>query len=241
MKTPNLPGAPVKTVVMQCAPEAIRSLRALGVDALSPVGNETLPEETREHADMLFCDVGDGDAFVAPGQMGLASFLEEKGFAVRFSSAPGGAYPHDALLNAAVGDGFAVLNPKTADPALLALLNEKGFGFIAVRQGYAKCATCFASENAVITEDGGIASALTGAGFDVLLISPGDVKLSDRHYGFFGGASGLLAPDTLALNGELSFHRDGERIRAFLRNHGVSPLELRSGPIRDIGGILPIE
>ena len=86
----------------------------------------------------------------------------------------------------------------------------------------------------------GIAAALQPHGFDVLPLSKGDVFLSERHYGFFGGASGKIAPETLAINGSLRTHRDGERIAAFLKKHGIEPLELHSGQIADVGGILPL-
>ena len=96
------------------------------------------------------------------------------------------------------------------------------------------------TENAFITEDPSIAHTLEAHGKTVLRISPGDVSLSERHTGFFGGASGKIAPDKLAVTGRLARHRDGDAIRAFAAAHGVAVAELTDGPILDVGGILPL-
>ena len=75
----------------------------------------------------------------------------------------------------------------------------------------------------------------------MLRIAPGDVYLSERHYGFFGGASGKIAKDKLAVTGSLAAHRDGDRIREFAQQNGVEIVELTAGRITDIGGILPLK
>ena len=63
---------------------------------------------------------------------------------------------------------------------------------------------------------------------------------TDADEVFFGGAAGLIAPDVLALNGSLRYHSDADAIRAFLKKHRITAVELFDGPIRDIGGIIPL-
>lgn len=109
-----------------------------------------------------------------------------------------------------------------------------------MRQGYAKCSAVPVTENAIITDDVAIASAAEKNGLEVLLVSKGDVLLPGREYGFIGGCCGLIAPDIMLFNGDLSSHGDADRIRAFLSSFGVSAEETGHFPLTDIGGILPL-
>ena len=236
---PNLPQADVGLCVMQDCPGA-DVLRARGVQVLHPAACVTLPEETASHADMLLCHTGGAAVFAEPSQMFLAAALLALGFDVRFSAAAGDVYPLDVPLNVAVGRSFAAGNFDQTDPSLLLALRISGRRLLKTKQGYAKCALCFVRDNAFITEDAGMAAVLSAAGMDVCLIAAGDVRLSHRHHGFFGGAAGLIAPDVLAVNGELKRHRDDRKIIGFLKKYGVTPLELAQGDIQDIGGILPL-
>lgn len=239
LSVPNLPEKEVRLAAVQAGPWTA-VLEQYGVRVVSPAPNAALPAETAGHADMLLCHAGGRTFFAEPAQTALADELASYGFNVRFSVSLGGAYPADVRLNVAVGAGFALGNFKYADPALVSFLSRSGRRLLRARQGYAKCSLCFVAGNALITEDAGIAAALRREGADVLLISAGDVALSEAHTGFFGGASGLIAPDLLAVNGSLDTHRDGASITAFLKKYGVRALSLSDGPVTDIGGILPL-
>ena len=59
-------------------------------------------------------------------------------------------------------------------------------------------------------------------------------------YGFIGGATGLIAPDMLAVNGDLKTHPDYNNIVDFCKNYHVDIISLKNGSIYDIGSILPI-
>ncbi len=239
LAVPNLPKREVRLAAVQAGPWAA-VLEKYGVRVLSPAPETALPAETAGHADMLLCHAGGRTVFAAPSQTALAEKLAVLGFEVRFSSPLGGEYPMDVRLNVSVCKTFALGNLKHAEPSLVSLLAQSGRRLLHTRQGYAKCSLCFVAENAFITEDTGIANVLRREGMEVLLISAGDVALSDAHTGFFGGASGLIAPDTLAVNGSLNTHRDADNIAAFLIKYGVRALSLSSGPVTDIGGILPL-
>ena len=241
INVPNLPEAPVTLAAVCDKSPVTEALRALGVAVVCPVPDPCLPEETAEHADMLLCHAGGDVCFVSAEQTALAERLRQEGFTVTLSAPPGPVYPDDIRLNVAVGNDFALGLFAHTDEGLTAFLRQTGRELIPVKQGYAKCGLCFVTDNAFITEDPSIAAALERRGAKVLRIAPGDVYLSERHHGFFGGAAGKLGKDKLAVTGRLSFHRDGDRIQAFCAAHGVTIVELTKGRIVDIGGILPLE
>ena len=237
IRTANLPQRRVTLAAAGDYPHITAALEGLGIRVLSFRDN-TLPREVCRHADMLLCHTGGASVFCAP-TVDTAQ-LKGLGFITSVCATLGEKYPLDVPLNVAVGSEIFVYNPKTADNALTKALSASGKKGIPVKQGYSKCSVCFVTENAVITEDEGIKNALEKIGAQVLLISKGDIYLSDSHYGFFGGCTGKLDKDVLALTGELKYHKDGERIRAFCEKQGVSVLELVKGKITDIGGILPL-
>ena len=239
LPVPNLPQGRAALCVMQAGPYA-RTLRAYGIGVLSPVPCGALSPEERQHADLLLCHPGGDTVFLEPGQRLLGEALSARGFKARYGAPLGGAYPENVKYNFAVGADLVLGRLDAAEPALAAFLKQSGKTPVHVRQGYAKCSLCFVTENAFITEDAAVARALASHGKEVLPVSAGDVYLSDKHHGFFGGAAGLIAPDVLAVAGSLSSHRDGALIAAFLQAHGVRALELSGGKITDIGGILPL-
>ena len=241
VRTPNLPEAPVTLAAVCDFSPVTQVLHARGIETLSPAAGAALPEETAGHADLLLCHAGGNVCFIAPGQEKLAARLREEGFSVRYSAPPGAAYPEDIRLNVAVAGDFALGRFDSVDAGLTAFLRESGRKLIPVKQGYARCSVCFVTDRAFITEDPSIAAALEKCGASVLRIAPGDIYLSERHYGFFGGASGKIAKDKLAVTGSLAAHRDGDRIRAFAESHGVKIVELTNRKITDIGGILPLK
>lgn len=239
LDTPNLPKGQVRTSLLQAGIYA-EALRKHGTEPLSPAPEPGLSDEEREHADLICCHGGGRDIFVSSAQTALTEKLTAMGFNVRLCAAPEKDYPKNVGLNFAVGADFALGRFLYADRLLRAFLQDRGKALLDVKQGYAKCSLCFVTANAFITEDAGIADALRKTGHEALRIAPGDVYLSEAHHGFFGGAAGLIAPDTLAVTGSLRTHRDGDRIRDFLIKHNVRPLELTDGRITDIGGILPL-
>ncbi len=238
VKYPNLPDNRVTLVAVGNYPEIIRALNGIGITTLS-FENKTLPEEVRRHSDMLICHTGENSLFCDPLQ-DLAE-LEAMGFITEVCDPLGEKYPEDVRLNVAAGYNFFVYNPNTADAMLSGELIIRGKRPVAVKQGYSKCSVCFVTENAIITEDEGIRNAFEDLGVDVLLISKGDIHLSDSHYGFFGGSSGKIDKNILAVTGELKYHKDGEKIRCFCEKYSVKIKELKKGRILDIGGILPLK
>lgn len=235
---PNLPARPVGKVIVQNEPVIVTALNKLGIECIHPEKDNSLYDEVSLHADMLCCVINGHCCIVAPGQEKLKAELEKNSFEVLFSAPLKEKYPGDILLNVALSDKYAVGNFKYTDKLLLEKIQQKTL--INVNQGYAKCSVCFINENAVITEDESIAEALAENNVDVLLISKGDIYLSEKHYGFFGGSTGKISKDKLAVTGSLSYHKDGKKIRAFAEKYGVEIIELTKGKIKDVGGIVAV-
>ncbi len=236
--TPNLPERRVTLAAAGNYPEIISALHGIGINTVS-FESKILPDEVSRHQDMLLCHLKGNKIFLSPELS--PDILIKEGFSVQTGEPLGSSYPEDVKLNVAVSRDFFIYNPKTADSSLAKELLGTGKRGIEAKQGYTKCSVCFVTENALITEDPSIYEALKGTDIHTLLISKGDVYLSDTHYGFFGGAAGKIDSTTLAVTGALKNHTDGTKIKAFCHTHGVSILELTNGRITDIGGIIPLK
>lgn len=149
-------------------------------------------------------------------------------------------YPSDIILNAITLPNYFIHYLDYTDRTLLSIVNKSSKKLIKVKQGYTKCSTAIVTDNAIITSDRGIASALMSEGIDVLLIPPGDINLPGLNYGFIGGCCGLLEKNLLAFYGSLEYYKYGKEIFSFLKKHNVEPIFLRNGKLIDRGSILRI-
>lgn len=150
-------------------------------------------------------------------------------------------YPHDCSLNVALCGRNVIGNPVCVSPLLKAYFKENGYRFIAVKQGYAKCNVCPVSDNAIITEDEGIAGSCHANGMDVLLLKEHAVRLNGYPYGFIGGASGRIAEDgnnTVYFCGKVSHHPAFSAIASFCEKHKTAIVSLGEYPLTDFGSIL---
>lgn len=147
-------------------------------------------------------------------------------------------YPYDIPYNAAALGKSLICNSRSTAIEILETYRCSSRNILNVAQGYAKCSTCVIGANAIITADAGIANIAEKHCIDVLKINPGHIKLRGMNYGFIGGTSGLIDKNTLAFNGELNTHPDGEKIRNFCSNHNVLITELKKGTLTDIGSII---
>lgn len=243
LKSAHLPQKAVKTAVIGERYEKIKqSLLSLGVDVLSIGENKELDKSISSHADMLFCDLGSGECVVEDDKSKFSENLRKIGFNVHSTSSElHKDYPNDVLLNCVVTDNFALVSPYT-EPLIISKANKRNIPIISVRQGYVKCSVCMVSKDALITADSGIAEKCSQANIDVLKISQGFIELPGYDYGFIGGCSGLLAPDTLCFTGDIRTHPDYDNIFSFCRNHGVYMLSLskKGSNLSDIGSVLPL-
>ena len=144
-------------------------------------------------------------------------------------------YPSEAGLNI-LSLGNNIFAGKTASE----FFPGENFNFIKVNQGYAKCSVCVVGENAAITADKGLHTAMTAAKIDSLLISPGNIAIEKYSCGFIGGAAALIDAKTLAISGTIDHHPDKNSIEKFCRDRGVGIIYLSDERVFDYGGFLPI-
>lgn len=219
--------------------ELANRLESHGIKVLRTNPDPRLPAAVQWHPDMQLC-VLKGRAVTVRGNP-LRNMLEGHGIpCTETVGVPRPTYPGDALCNVLVSDGWAMGNENTADRAVRLATEELGLKWIHVRQGYAACSTALVNRSSAITEDPGVASALEGAGVEVLRLAPGGVMLPGYEYGFFGGCCGLLAPNLMVFAGRLSCHPQGVKVKDFLSRHGIQVLELLERPLLDVGGIVAL-
>ena len=143
-------------------------------------------------------------------------------------------YPHDILFNALPAGGYLYCLEKHLSGAVRMVTEKAGIRTVNVRQGYARCSACIVGENAVITSDVSLDRALREHGTDVLLISPGNIRLDGYPCGFIGGASGY-DNENVYFAGNLALHPDADKIESFCIRHGKRAVSLSADPLTDIG------
>ena len=233
-------------VLSASAPRAfIDALAELGYDTVILPPHPFLPSPVSSHPDMLLFFSSDA-IFCTEAYQRIAS--EELSVISRRAARPirtvkkelANQYPHDVLFNAApIGDRLFCLPSATAEE----LLTLPGLTPIPVRQGYAKCSVIPVGDRALMCADPSIEKAAKVNGFDVLLLSPGGIRLDGYEYGFPGGCASL-APyektDTILFCGALSQYPDGTRMHDFCSAHGYRLLPLGDFPPTDIGTVFLI-
>ena len=236
---PHCPTAPVSLCAVGAAyPAVIAALEKQNIEVFVLPEHQKLSAPVSSHADLQLGLLKGDSIAVGKGESALKQRLEDIGFHVLESEQPlSNEYPQEALLDfCALGDTI-IGNSKIIEKKYLLKYSQ----VIDVKQGYTKCNLAIVSPTALITSDISIAKACTAAGFDVLQIHPGFIELPDYDTGFIGGCCGLIAPDLLAVCGDLQSHPDYKQIQAFLNKHHVSVLTLCGGNLKDIGGILPLK
>ena len=149
-------------------------------------------------------------------------------------------YPYDILYNAACVGDLIICNKAYIAKEIIEFATQTQKKLLNVKQGYAKCSTAIIGKNAVVTADKGIAQVCIDNNIDVLEIEPGYIELKNMDYGFIGGCCGMLDKKTIAFNGELKNHPQHEEICSFCKNHKVDIIELKKGPLVDIGSIIVV-
>ncbi len=218
--------------------EEIKELNDLGYDIITFSPSETLNNEISSHADINVFKYDD-TLFVN------ADIIEQIGectapyrlIPVVGISSP---YPSDIKLNCAVIGNNILCNTNHVAKEILDFAERNDIHIIHTNQGYSKCSVCVLNDNAVITDDDGIACLLKNYQMDVLKISKGDIYLSDKHYGFIGGASGKLNDKEIYFSGDISAHPDYKSIVKFLNKYHIKPVFNKNRKLNDFGGFITI-
>lgn len=237
---PNLPENDVTTAIVsgEISKECENTLNMLGVCVIKTKPHPKLYNAVKQHPDMIIHHLGDNNICIEPTAMYAANSLPNAN--VCSGKSIGREYPYDISYNAARVGGYLICNRRFTESIILENAIKSGVEIIDVKQGYAKCNICVISENAIITSDKGIAEALRNISIDVLFIDDSAVKLKNFSHGFFGGATGKIAPDKIVVNGNIKFHKSGDEIMDFTKKYGIEIISLNDNQIEDIGSILPI-
>ncbi len=197
-------------------------------------------EKTAYHADLAMCVLGE-NVVCAPSlyekfkEIKSPDFIDGVNF-IKGSSEPCEPYPNDILYNAAVVGKTIFCRIDKTDKILLEIAEKNGYHIVNVRQGYARCSTLPVTDSALITSDSGIFSAALKCGFDALSVTNDGVLLDGFPNGFIGGCGGLFE-NKLIFSGDISKHRDYEKIKEFCSEHSVE-ICFTSEPLYDFGSIL---
>ena len=92
------------------------------------------------------------------------------------------------------------------------------------------------TDSAVITGDGGIRREAQKNGIKVIIANNEKIILKGYGNGFIGGASGLIAPNTVCFTGNTDDIVDISEIKAL----GFDTVVLKNADMTDVGGIVPI-
>lgn len=218
--------------------DVIGELRELGFNTVLLPENKQLDEEVNNHADILTFRYN-SDLFICSDIAGelINNFT---GYTVQAVQGIRSPYPFDCKLNVAVLGDKLVCNTRSVAPQLATFAESNNLKIVHTNQGYTKCSLCIVSDNAVITEDSQLSSLLKNYQINVLEITKGHVSLSDKHYGFIGGAGVLLSKTKMYFNGDITKHPDYNKIIQFLSNYGVEPVFNKNRPLTDFGGFVLI-
>jgi len=152
----------------------------------------------------------------------------------------GGTYTSHIAYNIARVGKNILCNTKYADENIMNYYKEKDYNLIHIKQGYSKCNICIVSDNAVITEDKGIAKVLENSKINCCLLDEGSVRLSGFPYGFIGGASGSGC-GKLFFCGDIEKHPQYEMIYHFVtENSELEIMSLKKGELCDFGSIIEL-
>lgn len=240
VEIPNLPQKKASAVIVDCriSMEAINTLHNLGICVYTTQRISSLYDAVCAHPDMAFFHAG-GNLFIS-SEEGKSRLLKIPGIEIREGrSKLKSTYPGDIAYNAARVGNFLIHNFKHTDPCILSASED--LIRVQVNQGYAKCSVCVVSDRAIITSDMGIAKKCDTFGIDVLKTDDSDILLKGVSHGFFGGASGKIAQDILAVNGNIKTHRDSDKIEEFCDKYGVKIISLHNGAIYDIGTVFCVK
>lgn len=241
--TPYLPTGQAKVFI---AGEGARgfsdALDALGLSLLYTAPIAALPKNLATHADLAVCPMGNNRFFLDCSQTALFAKLQAHGFCVSYGeSTASRGYPADVPYNALqLGENRFLCNEKTVDISIFQYANAQNYAILNCKQGYTKCSVAPIRKNAVLTDDNGIAKTLQKNGFDVLQLEKGDILLQGFHYGFIGGCCTMLSQSEMLFLGDICLHRNGDAIKAFLQNYGITPICIEKTPLTDIGSLIPL-
>lgn len=242
MRNPYIPMSRASlAIISKDAPEAVKAgLREHIENIIETIPLDGVYKAISNHPDIAMLPVGYKKLVVAPSVYEYyKNKLEPFDFVIiKGSSEPGHKYPDNVIYNAAILGNKVICSQHHLDKIAEAELRSKNLEIFNVRQGYSKCSLAIIGEAQGITSDIGIAKSLMEIGYEILLIEHGHIGLPGLNYGFIGGSVGLLSERELLIAGSLIHHPSWDRIKEFLNNYNVWPIQLCDQQAVDIGTIL---
>lgn len=225
--------------------EIVRRLTLYGFQVITLPPFSKLSPAVASHTDMLIHRIGNeyisyaeycDEASYVFTDISLA--LTKAGAKLSFTDDEVKAeYPNDCRLNALRMGNKLFCRTDSASDYLLKAARSTGLEIVHTNQGYPACTVLKLSESDAVTADRGMAKILGQHGIRVTLIDNGGISLPPHEYGFIGGA-GSVFDGKLYLLGNLSLHKNAEKIIAAAEMAGLEVVSLSSAPLVDLGGIL---
>lgn len=218
----------------------VTALNILGYQVIPSTNNTNVSVALSGHPDMQICNCGNNTFVCAPECYNYYKnvLTDPNIHLICGKTVLGCNYPYDVAYNVAwIGD-IAVCNKKHTDSVVVETLINSGIKIVDVSQGYSKCNICIVDNNAVITSDKGIYTALKDIGMNALLIDKGHIDIFGWEYGFIGGTSGKICDEKLAFCGNLALHPDYERILNFCAGYDVECISLSDKRLMDSGSLI---
>lgn len=220
--------------------EIIDKLKKIDLKIIPTIKCESVDESIAYHPDIVLHPVSHNTLIVAPevfdyyyNELNLFGIKLIKG-----TTNLGNLYPLDISYNVGRVGSHAFHKLQYTDPVLKSYLNNGNIEFININQGYSKCSMAIINDTSIITADKNIHLKLLELGYDSLLIEAGSVELEKQKYGFIGGATGNLSPDTILFSGHIDDHPDKIKIIDFIKQKHVEIIYLSKERIIDIGTII---
>lgn len=239
---PNIPKICSGKVIADArlSEESVNTLNNLGITVIPSYKSDRLLPPIYAHPDMTILNIGGGRFVCSPDSFEYYSDRLTECSIIKGSVELQKDYPKDVTYNITIMGDFVFLNAASNQTEIFKTYIGSNKKILNVKQGYTKCNICIVGSEALITSDTGIYKAALASGIDALKIDSGYIELKGMSCGFIGGASGLIAPDILAVNGDIKTHPNANDITAFCKNHGVNIIPLKKGVLEDVGSILPI-
>lgn len=219
--------------------EEAQEFKELGIDVITLPLSPLLDEEINNHADMLSFNCNNEFLIADKHIKGELDRLLPGVKTVECNDIAS-PYPNDVRLNATLLGNRLICNKQYTSKELLQWAQNNSIEVISTKQGYCKCNLCVLNNSAVITEDDSLAYLLKIYQINVLKISKGYVSLSDKHYGFIGGASAKISETEIYFSGDLSTHPDYDEMCEFMNQYNISPIFNKNRKLNDFGGIVSI-
>ncbi|MDD6735905.1 MAG: hypothetical protein PUE13_06330 [Clostridiales bacterium] len=214
------------------------TLKSMGYNVIKTPKLSSVYNSICGHADIMLHKLSDHNIVAETTVCGYFSDVLKKYTVVSGNSILTDKYPYDIAYNVARVGNFVFCNEKYTDKIIMKYYNEHNIKIINTNQGYAKCSTCVVSDNAIITSDKNIANKAYDNNIDVLFTDDKKIRLKDFDHGFIGGASGLIAENILAVNGNIEYHSNCNQIIDYCKKYNVDVVSLNDCFIEDIGSIL---